>query len=308
MSAADLAERLEVSRRTIYRDVEALAMAGVPVLAEPGPGGGIHLLSGWRTDLTGLTEAEVEALFSSAAGPELESAMGKLAAALPAESGRRAGRIRDRLLVDSKAWGRRGSAPEHLRTVQDAVFSDRRLRLRYRRAEADVVDRLVDPLGLVLKAGTWYLLAQAGEARRTFRLSRIEGAEVVNQPASRPPGFDLGRAWREQAVAWESSPDSLLVEVRAGGEALGLVRRVAGDRLREVLTDGVLRLAFPGLGPAAAFVASLGTGVEAIAPPELRVELLRRAKAAARLYGTGRVPLGAVSRRIRDTMPQAISE
>ncbi|GAC1616151.1 MAG: hypothetical protein NVS9B1_25860 [Candidatus Dormibacteraceae bacterium] len=308
MSAAHLAERLEVSRRTIYRDVEALGVAGVPVVAEPGPAGGIHLLAGWRTDLTGLTEAELEALFTSAAGPELESAMGKLAAALPGEPGRRAGRMRDRLLVDSAAWGRRGTAPPHLRTVQDAVFADRRLRLSYRRAEAEIVERVVDPLGLVLKAGTWYLLADSGGARRTYRLSRVVAAESVEEPATRPPGFDLGRAWREQSSAWESGPPSYVVEARAEGESLALLLRVAGDRLLEALPGGPVRLAFPGLGPAAAFIASLGEGVEAVAPPELRVELLRRARAAVDLYATGRVPLGAVSRRMRATMPQAISE
>src|ERR1700682_1538242 len=161
LSASELAARLEVSRRTVYRDVDALSIAGVPVRTEPGPGGGIELVEGWRTDLTGLTEPELDALFTSAAGPEFERAMGKLAAALPTESGRRAGRMRERLLVDSAGWGRRGAASPHLRVVQDAVFADRRLRLRYRRAEARVVERVVDPLGLVLKAGVWYLLAGA---------------------------------------------------------------------------------------------------------------------------------------------------
>src|SRR5712692_1621977 len=122
LTAGELAERLEVSKRTVYRDVDALGTAGVPVHADRGPNGGIALMAGWRTDLTGLTAPEVEALFTSAAGPAFESAMGKLAAALPGEGGRRAGRIRERLLVDSVGWGRRGAASPHLRMVQDAVF------------------------------------------------------------------------------------------------------------------------------------------------------------------------------------------
>ena len=129
LTAGELAARLEVSRRTVYRDVEALSSAGVPVRADPGPNGGIELVAGWRTDLTGLTAPEVEALFTSATGPAFERAMGKLAAALPGEGGRRAGRIRERLLVDSAGWGRPSpQAPPHLRMVQDAVFGDRRPR------------------------------------------------------------------------------------------------------------------------------------------------------------------------------------
>src|ERR1700737_1727125 len=145
VTANELADRLEVSRRTVYRDVDALSAAGVPVSADPGPNGGIELMAGWRTDLTGLTAPEVEALFTSAAGRAFESAMGKLAAAMPGESGRRAGRIRERLLVDSAGWGRRSTVSPHLRIVQDAVFSDRRLPLEYRRAEAQLVQGVVAP-------------------------------------------------------------------------------------------------------------------------------------------------------------------
>src|SRR5260370_26330879 len=173
LTANELAERLEVSKRTVYRDVDALSAAGVPVHSDPGPNGGIGLMAGWRTDLTGLTAPEVEALFTSAAGPAFERAMGKLAAALPGEGGRRAGRIRERLLVDSVGWGPRGAASPHLRTVQDAVFGDRRLRLKYRRPQAQAVGREVDPLGLIIKPGVWYLLAAVDGDRRPFRLSRV---------------------------------------------------------------------------------------------------------------------------------------
>src|SRR6266849_10370727 len=189
LTASELSARLEVSKRTVYRDVDALSAAGVPVHADPGPNGGIELMRGWRTDLTGLTGPEVEALFTSAAGPAFESAMGKLAAALPGEGGRRAGRIRERLLVDSAGWGRRTAVSPHLRVVQDAVFGDQRLHLRYRRAEARAVERDVDPLGLIIKAGVWYLLADFEGDRRLFRLSRIEDARALDAPARRPKRF-----------------------------------------------------------------------------------------------------------------------
>ncbi len=284
LSAEELATRLEVSRRTVYRDVDALGSAGVPVRAEPGPNGGIELMEGWRTDLTGLTEPELEALFTSAAGPTFERAMGKLAAALPGEPGRRAGRMRERLLVDSVGWGRRGEAPPQLRVVQDAVFSDRRLRMRYRRAEARVVDRVVDPLGLVLKAGVWYLVADVDGARRLYRLSRVESAEPLGEPARRPPAFDLAAAWREQTAGWDSTRAGYEVDIRVRAGDLPLVLRVSGDRVVGRPRTNELRLAFPAVEPAAAFLSSFGDMVEALEPPELRAELARRGAALVRLY------------------------
>lgn len=284
LSASELASRLEVSRRTVYRDVDALSTAGVPVRTEPGPRGGIELIDGWRTDLTGLTEPELNALFTSAAGPEFESAMGKLAAALPGERGRRAGRMRERLLVDSAGWGRRGAASPHLRVVQDAVFADRRLRLRYRRAEAQVTERVVDPLGLVLKAGVWYLLADAGDKRRLFLLSRVEAAEALDEPARRPRGFDLAAAWREQAAGWDAGRAALEVVVKVAEADLPLVLRVAGDRVIGKPRGGLLRMTFPAVEPAAAFLSSFGAMVEAIDPPGLRVELARRGADLVHLY------------------------
>jgi predicted DNA-binding transcriptional regulator YafY len=297
LSAAELAARLEVSRRTVYRDVDALSAAGVPVRTEPGPHGGVELIEGWRTDLTGLTEPELYALFTSAAGPAFESAMGKLAAALPGETGRRAGRMRERLLVDSAGWGRRGATSPHLRVVQDAVFADRRLRLRYRRAEAQVTERVVDPLGLILKAGVWYLLADAAgdesglpsaasqrAKRRLFRLSRVEAAEALDEPARRPRGFDLAAAWREQAAGWDAGRAAVEVSVKVADADLPLVLRVAGDRVTARPQPGVVRMAFPAIEPAAAFLSSFGAMVEALEPTRLRVELARRGAELVRLY------------------------
>lgn len=293
ITATELAGRLEVSKRTVYRDVVALSAAGVPVHADPGPSGGIELMAGWRTDLTGLTASEVEALFTSAAGPQFESAMGKLAAALPGESGRRAGRIRERLLVDSAGWGRRSAVSPHLRMVQDAVFADRRLHLTYRRAEAQIVERDVDPLGLIIKAGAWYLLADVDGARRLFRLSRIEAARTLDEPARRPRRFDLARAWREQSAHWESGRAGYEVVLKvAKADDLALVLRVAGDRVVGRPRRGLVRLAFPALEPAAAFISSFGARVEVVQPEEVRADLARRGAELLALYGTkkGRPP------------------
>jgi predicted DNA-binding transcriptional regulator YafY len=299
LSAEELATRLEVSRRTVYRDVNALGSAGVPVRTEPGPNGGIELMEGWRTDLTGLTEPELEALFTSAAGPVFERAMGKLAAALPGEPGRRAGRMRERLLVDSVGWGRRGEAPPQLRVVQDAVFSDRRLRMRYRRGEAQAVERVVDPLGLVLKAGVWYLVADVDGARRLYRLSRVESAEPLDEPARRPPAFDLAAAWREQTTGWDSTRAGYEVVIRVRADDLPLVLRVSGDRVVGRPRKDELRLAFPAVEPAAAFLSSFGDMVEALEPPELRTELARRGAAMVRQYEAPQRTEGAKPRARR---------
>jgi predicted DNA-binding transcriptional regulator YafY len=144
---------------------------------------------------------------------------------------------------------------------------------------------VVDPLGLVLKAGTWYLLALSGGSQRTFRLSRVESAEALDEPARRPAGFDLARAWREQTAGWGAGRAEYLITVRADGENLALLLRVAGDRVVRAETNGLVALEFPGLDPAAAFVASFGARVEALGPTELREELERRGRELAALYG-----------------------
>jgi predicted DNA-binding transcriptional regulator YafY len=292
LSAADLAERLEVSRRTVYRDVEALGMAGVPVTAERGPAGGISLMEGYRTDLTGLTEAELET-FLAFAPPALaadlglegsfESARRKLAAA---RVGRSPGSMQQRVLVDSSRWGRRPAVPEHLARVQDAVWSDRRLSLRYRRAEEEVLERLVDPYGLVAKNGVWYLLAVADDELRIFRVSRIEAAEVLPDTFRRPPDFDLARAWRDRMAGWQPAESSLQVTVRAAPGESALLTRVLGDRLVST-ADGVAVLEFPSIGAARASLASFGARVEVLEPALLRDELVRQAREMLDLYAGG---------------------
>src|SRR5262245_18574538 len=180
LSTAELAARLEVSRRTVFRDLDALSGAGVPVASDHGPSGGAYLLDGYRTDLTGLTEPELEALLAFGGqgpasdlglGPQLDQASRKLAAAA---GKRNAGRLQERVLIDSATWFKGTRVPSHLARVQDALWSNQRLRMRYRRDVDRVVERIVEPYGLVCKAGTWYLLAGVGGETRTYRVSRIE--------------------------------------------------------------------------------------------------------------------------------------
>jgi predicted DNA-binding transcriptional regulator YafY len=250
-TAASLADALEVSVRTIYRDVEALGAAGVPVYAESGPGGGISLVEGYRTRLTGLTEAEAEALAlrglpgASAAelglGTVLAAAQLKVDASLPPELRARASRVRDRFHVDAPGWFGAAEDVPHLPTVAQAVWDGRRVALRYRRGEGEV-RRTVDPLGLVLKAGRWYLVALAGRPpqTRTYRVGRIAAARALATPAARPPGFDLVASWEGARAGF--ARDILRIEVRAR------VRATAASRLRHCTDRAAADLALASMG------------------------------------------------------------
>jgi predicted DNA-binding transcriptional regulator YafY len=307
-TAAVLAEELEVSTRTIYRDVEALGAAGVPVYAESGPGGGISLVEGYRTRLTGLTEAEAAALAlqglpgASAAelglGTVLAAAQLKVDASLPPELRARASRVRDRFHVDAPGWFGVDEDVRHLPTVAQAVWDGRRLALRYRRAGSEV-RRTVDPLGLVLKAGRWYLLALAGRARqvRTYRVARIAGARVLDAPGHRPEGFDLSATWAQAQAGF--AQDILRIEVRARVRAAAAGRlhhctdRAAATRalasMGEPDAGGWADITIPSEGVAVAEVELLrmGADLEVLDPPELRSRLAAHAAGLAALYVGG---------------------
>jgi predicted DNA-binding transcriptional regulator YafY len=279
MSALALAERLEVSRRTVYRDLEALGTAGVPIVVDRGARGGASLMAGYRTDLTGLTETEVEALLglasSSAAGhlglrPDLESASRKLSAARPGRPGLR---LQQRVLIDGEHWWAGTAAPAHRGRIQDAVLSDHRLRLRYRRGEEAVVVREVDPYGLVLKSGAWYLLANRDGQLRTYRVSRVEDAEVLEAPCRRPPDFDLERAWAAQVASFRDLAVATDVVVRLLPGASGSFLRVASDHLRHPPEAGSATLVFPSEAASAAFLAGHVTEVEVLSPAAVRTLL-----------------------------------
>ncbi len=203
MTAPDLAARLGVSVRTIYRDLDALSTAGVPVYADRGAGGGISLPDGYRLDLTALNREEASALFLSTmpgpladlgGGHILEAALRKVSAALPAGARHEAEQARQRLHLDPAEWWQTHEPVPHLRVVQEAVWQDRRLRLRYRRRDGSSASRLVDPCGLVAKTGVWYLVAAAvatGDSGdlRVFRVSRVEGDRGDRRDCPPPEGL-----------------------------------------------------------------------------------------------------------------------
>ncbi len=292
MSAGDLADRLEVSRRTVYRDLDALSGAGVPVVTDRGPNGGASLLGGYRTDLTGLTETELEALLAFGGqgpaaelglGTQLDQASRKLAVA----AGRsRGGRLQERVLIDGERWFRTAPVPPHLARVQDALWSDRRLHLRYRRALDRVVERTVEPYGLVSKAGTWYLLAGVGGQPRVYRVSRIEDAELAGETFERPPGFDLRSAWAAQVGRFTGgAPERVSVTVRVDPDVSGRFNRVVGEQIVARPGDGVAVLDFPACDAAISLLTAFGGAVEVLAPNDLRERLGELGRQLSSLYG-----------------------
>jgi predicted DNA-binding transcriptional regulator YafY len=299
MSAGDLAERLEVSRRTVYRDLDALSGSGVPVVTDRGPRGGVELLGGYRTDLTGLTEAELEALLAFGGqgpaadlglGPQLDQASRKLAVAAGPSRG---GRLLERVLIDGERWFRTGPVPPHLARVQDAVWSDRRLRLRYRRGLERVVERIVEPYGLVSKAGTWYLLAHVSGGPRVYRVSRIEDAELTDETFERPSGFELRTAWSAAVGRFrEARSERIAVTVRVSAEASGVFTRVFGDQVVERRAGGEAVLEFPACEAAISAMAAFGAGVEILAPDDVRARMAELGRQLSALYDR---PVGMLS-------------
>ncbi len=225
-TAPELADLLGVSVRTIYRDISALQLAGAPLWTETGPSGGVRLVDGWRTDLDGLTSEEAAALFLGGPagvaddlrfGPVLAAAQVKMLAALTPEAAVRASAARSRFLLDAPGWFHRQEAEPALAAVAAAVWADRRLDLRYRRG-TQTLARRVDPLGLVLKAGVWYLVARHRGGLRTYRLSRVVHAGLRVDTFTRPADFDLARAWAETSVDFDRSILREVVQVRVSPE------------------------------------------------------------------------------------------
>jgi predicted DNA-binding transcriptional regulator YafY len=213
VSAEALAEEFEVSVRTIYRDIDQLSAAGVPVYGERGRSGGFQLADGYRTQLTGMTPAQADALMLAGAGSAAEAlglgghlaeARLKLMASLPPDAAARAERTASRFHLDTENWYAADGAARWLGQLAEAVWQERRIEVAYRSWKAAVARRL-DPLGLVLKAGTWYLVARDGRSIRTYRVMNIDALNVTASAFRRPANFNLARYWVKSAKAFEAS-------------------------------------------------------------------------------------------------------
>ncbi len=288
LTAGDLATELEVSVRTVLRDVEALSAAGVPVYAERGRHGGIVLLPGWSTDLTGLTSAEAVALATAGSratsdalgmGAAFSSAMRKVVAGLPEGQRESAQRGAERVLVTANGWHGDPEPEDALAEVQRAVFADRRLRLRYAAAGGRARERTVDPIGLVHADGRWYLLATADGADRTYRLSRVQAATVLDEPAAPRPDEPLAQLWqRRRSAFWTGmTPYRVRVRVAAGRRAALAAAAIAVEDEGDGDGATTLDLVFADRAHAAGVLWSLGPDATVLAPAELAAQLADRA-------------------------------
>jgi predicted DNA-binding transcriptional regulator YafY len=284
LTAAELAGHFEVSIRTIHRDVEALGAAGVPVEAVRGPAGGYRLAGGYRTKLTGLTAAEAEALFVAPApaaelglGGVLTNARLKILSALPAELQERASRAERYFHLDTRGWFRAEDTVPHLPTIAAATWRGRRLGARYREG-GKVVQRTLDPLGLVLKGGAWYLVAHRSVGMRVYRVSRFASVRVRDEGFVRPEGFELAGYWDEWSRSFEASLPRVEVKVRVSE----LARRfLPADQQGE---DGVYVVGFQSLEDAFRELLKFGPDAEVLEPAELRERIADTARELAGMY------------------------
>ncbi|OXY94333.1 helix-turn-helix transcriptional regulator [Streptomyces diastatochromogenes] len=309
MTAAELARELEVSERTVTRDAQALSEAGVPVYADRGRAGGYRLIGGYRTRLTGLARSEAEALFLSGVPGALRemgledvasAARLKVSAALLPSLRDAPDSAAQRFHLDAPAWFREPETPALLPVIAEAVWEDRRIGAGYRRGDA-VVERELEPYGLVLKAGVWYLCARVpdGGAFRTYRIDRFDTVEARDERFGRDPEFDLPRHWAEQAERFARSILRAEVVVRLSPDG---VRRLpyAVDPLsaREALTgagepdgEGWVTVTVPVESEEVAHsqLTALGPEAEVLAPGSLRERFAADAAALAARYGCGNV-------------------
>lgn len=304
-SARELAAEFEVSVRTIHRDIDQLSAAGIPVYAERGRSGGFALLDGYRTRLTGLTQPEAEALFlAGLPGPAaqlgladmLSAARLKLLAALPAHVQPGAERIAARFHLDPAPWFRAGDPQTCLQSIAQAVWNNTTLRLRYRAAgQADTRVMRVLPLGLVLKAGSWYLVAQNGKATRTYRVANVEGAEATGESFVRPKNFNLAAHWTRACDDYQSGLWQGHADIRLSPRGVALLS-LLGTRVEQAAratakreSDGWQRCTIPIESEAQGVreLIRLCEDVEVIGPPALREGLVRTLAAMTSRHVSG---------------------
>ncbi len=291
LSAADIAQQLEVSTRTVLRDVEALSSAGVPIYTDRGRGGGISLLPGYRTELTGLTADEATALLASGSGrvatPAFASAMRKIAAAIPDAHRASASSASQRILVRPDGFAFPREPEGHLVELQRVVIEGVRIRVAYRNRADAVADRVLDPIGLVYAGDHWYLLAARDGAERVYRVSRIENLVVLDEPADRSESVDLEASFMAHWESFRSSLAKIEVTCLVDDSAwLSLTKNVVRVISEDVQSDG-RRLAvieFSGHNHASGALWHCGPGVTVLRPSVIREELAARAFETATLY------------------------
>jgi predicted DNA-binding transcriptional regulator YafY len=303
LTAQQLADELEVSIRTIYRDLDALAASGVPLYGDRGPAGGYNLVDGYRTRLTGLTPAEAEAMFLAGLhgpaealglGQNLTAAEQKLMAALPAELRHRAGRVTERFHLDSTSWFTDPDQPAHLIALAESVWEQHELRVRYRRWRSEVA-RTLQPLGIVLKGGAWYVVAMVDGQIRTYRAARILEIHKLPKHFDRPDGFNLAAFWQSWAADFESRSRQTQARVRVSPHGLVMMDFLLGSSIMRAVREtqsapdrrGWVCVSVPLESMEYGFTDLLpyGAEIEVLEPPELRQRMRTIVEAMREVYG-----------------------
>jgi predicted DNA-binding transcriptional regulator YafY len=299
LTSKELSRRLEVSERTIHRDMDALSGVGVPVYAQRGSGGGWVLDEAFRTKPVGLNEAEIRAIFLARparlmADLGLDAAAGaafvKLLSALPSQSRQSADDMQQRIHLDAVGWRRSVEAVPCLPILQEAIWSDQKLRLRYLREGREPSDRVVAPLGLVANGSVWYLVASVEGEFRTYRVSRIEEATVVEEPVVRLPHFNLAEYWEASKERYLASLPVYLAtlrmdpELNTGLRQFGRPKRI--ERQEPPGPDGwpIVVMRFDVFDEAVEAILGWGPRVEVLEPLELRERVIELAEGVVEVY------------------------
>ncbi|MCA9895611.1 MAG: WYL domain-containing protein [Anaerolineae bacterium] len=293
LTAKTLAQELDVSRRTILRDIEALSIAGVPIYADGGHGGGIALDEGYRTRLTGLHTAEVQALFIANNQAVLrdvglneasEQLLLKLLASLPTSHHLTADHIRQRLMIDPTWWWHDAETPTFWDELQRAVYEDRLIDVTYEHYQGDIVRRQLEPYSLVNKSSLWYLVARRNDAFRTYRVTRLHQVHVLDEHFTRLPGFDLPQYWQAHLQEFIQSFSEYRCTLRVHPDRVAFVKWLMPGRWKEVTpADGAgwetLEIVMDSPQLAKMLVFGLGTQADVVAPTELAQSVLADARA-----------------------------
>jgi len=301
-TAVQLASDLEVSERTIYRDIVALNSAGIPIYTESGPSGGVSLIESYHTDLTGLNIEEVQALsmlgipeplVELGFGQKLHAALLKLSAALPSESRSTEARARQRIHLDSCWWFQSEQPAPFLQVIYQALWQDKKLHLVYRSQFNAEIEAIVAPYGLVAKAGIWYLVGAINNRLNALQLSQIIEASILDERFYRPVDFDLSRYWKSWCEEFEKNRPCYPVIVRISPELSAHLPQIFAERAEGIIvrlsppeTDGWITatLHFENLWTARSRILSLGNAIEVLEPIPLRLSVLDYASQIVKFY------------------------
>jgi predicted DNA-binding transcriptional regulator YafY len=291
-TARELARTLEVSERTIYRDVDALCISGVPVLTERGAEGGISLAEGYRKALMHFGEDEIRALFISGSavlsdlgmGANLDRALDKLRGGLSDVQRRAAEKVRGRILIDQRRWNQSDPPFEKLSLLRRAVWEDRRVEITYEDRLRTVTRRAVDPYGLVSKAGVWYLVAGTPEGFRSFRVDRMREVIELGERFERAPDFDLNAHWRDAAAKMIISRPQFPVVLRVKPEAMEMVRGYWPTECADEHDESLIRVLFSTQEAALFHIVAWNDDVELVEPLWLCAKIVERARSIVDRY------------------------